>query len=61
MSGNLFNDPRIIIWDFEIQMDYLLPFGKTDEVLFNKKKQKVNIWWHFITGEYFSLVKTLNW
>ena len=35
------NDMHKILWDFAIQMEYLIPIRKPDLVLINKKKKNL--------------------
>ena len=36
------NDTHILLWDFNIQMDHLIPARRPDLIIINKKKKKEN-------------------
>ena len=57
------NETRSILWDFDIQVDYLILAWKPDFVLINKKGKKnhrVKIKENKLTDKYFDLARELK-
>ena len=46
------NETHKILWDFEIQTDYLISVRQPDLVIFNKKKRSCSILYQGVSAKY---------